>query len=290
EDTRLLDAIWPAVRQITNAIRRRELDMEQVQALVGEAEAIRVIIGHEERISERPGVLLKQDDGLGVLVSREDDFEDCEDAQVRLEVVKKEGVFLLRGRWVRTGPLPDILPSSVRGALEKLTVPPLEMVVIEPASDFEFARNRRRAFRLNDGRMTRARRLVHVPNKGWVGHGQPFRCRVENLSFSGCALVLPGTLASGNRIQVDLILQDGRMLVSAEVVHVRAPTEDGLVGDQEPGPPVHGMRFVGLKEAERERLQQEVLRRQAEYRQIERLRGIEALQARKEKEAQPEEG
>jgi hypothetical protein len=239
------------------------VDLEHMRSIMGAVPFIRIVHDHHEIASFKPGFLMEQDDGVAVLLTGLVDPRCSPGHVVRMEIGRKSGVFAVRGRIVRLGPLPDPTSAPARSWAKRQPERPEFMAVIEPAEQIAFVHNRRDGFRISLNLLTRARRMEQVDGVQWEAVGETIPCELANLSNGGCALRLQIPLEPDDRVEIEIPIGEDTIPIQAEVVHLLSPVPEQLRA--------HGMRFVGLNAADHERVQQEVLRREAEILQEELL-------------------
>jgi hypothetical protein len=263
------DQAWALVRQELDRIAVEKKNLEYLKALLGMVSFVRLTRDHDELVSLRPGFVLDLNDGLGIILTERCETRLKPGSMLRLEVGRKKGVYEVRCKVLRMDDLPKDLPREVRGGISALKPPPTQVVVLAPAESVEFANNRRKAYRLTVLDSIRARRLQRDEEGRWFAVGEEFEIRLRDLSYSGCGLALTERMEVGERLKIEFDVVGDAVPFQAEVVHLKG-------ANMKDGTRCHGFRFVGLNEAMRERLQQEVLRRQTEQNMAKRRREDEA--------------
>jgi hypothetical protein len=238
-------------------------DLGHMKPLLGPVNYIRLIHDHTEVASFVPGFVMEQEEGVAVLLTDLLDQRCASGQVVRLEVGKKAGVYKVRCRVLRCEPITDSAPAAAKAWIRRQDEPPEYKLVLQPAEEVTFIHNRRDAFRVEYDTLIRARRMERPDGVKWVTSSDSLPCELVNLSNSGCGIRLMVRVQDDDRLELELPLCGETVNMTAEVVHVLNPVPEQ--------PLVHGMRFVGLTEATRLKLQQEVVRREAEIAQEQAL-------------------
>ena len=195
----------------------------------------------------RPAFTMEHSDGLGIALEGCPDLELARNQEVVIEFGQPEGTYQFDARVVRTGPVPIALQRKRRKAHH--------LLVISPPLDLRF-HNRRGGYRVHGYEQLKMSALLFDTED--LDSGQEVELYLENLSIGGCGASSHDFIPENARVRLELPVGDTMNIpVIGNCRRALPPVELGA-------PWRYGIQFLEMSDSVRDRISQELLKRQRE--------------------------
>jgi c-di-GMP-binding flagellar brake protein YcgR len=246
------EAFWMLSGQLTDDDLSFELeDTRSGQAaltrVLGELMYLCIFSDEHNLATMRPAFTLEHSEGLGIALEGCTDLALARDQEIVVEFAQPEGTYQFDARVIRTGPVPI--------ALQRKRSKAHDLLVITAPTDLRF-HNRRSGYRVHgfDQQKMNAVLISDLDDDT----GKDIECFLEDLSIGGCGLNSHDFIPEEARLRLDLPLLENQYLpLMAVCCRSDPPAELGA-------PWEYGMQFVEMSNTARDRISQELLRRQRE--------------------------
>ncbi len=246
------EAFWMLSGQLTDDDFSFELeDTRSGQAaltrVLGELMYLCIFSDEHNLATMRPAFALEHSEGLGIALEGCPDLDLARDQEIVVEFSQPEGTYQFDARVIRTGPVPI--------ALQRKRSKAHDLLVITAPTDLRF-HNRRSGYRVRgfDQRRMNAVLISDLDDDT----GKDIECFLEDVSIGGCGMNSHDYIPEEARLRLDLPLAEDRVLpLIAVCCRSDPPAELGA-------PWEYGMQFVEMSNTARDRISQELLRRQRE--------------------------
>jgi len=211
--------------------------------LHGQCRYVQITAGDDVVAELEPGLLMKQDEGVGVLapsfLARSIPIGDMVTVEIGHPAVVYQFDSEVMG-WET--PNNDESELDLRGTVVLQVGAPKALRVY----------NRRESFRAETERVVQASRLTRDDEARWITVGDPFTGTVLDFSIGGCRFQSTTMLNPGDRVQLMLPLADKPLTLRAQCLR-RIEAEEDTSGC------IYGLEFQGLSIAQEDRIHRSVM-------------------------------
>ena len=246
------EAFWMLSGQLTDddvsfEVEDNRSGQAALTRVLGELMYLCIFSDEHNLATMRPAFTLEHSEGVGIALEGCVDLDLARDQEILVEFAQPEGTYQFDARVIRTGPVPI--------ALQRKRSKAHDLLVITAPTDLRF-HNRRSGYRVHGSDQPKMNAVLIADLND--DSGKDIECFLEDLSIGGCGLNSHDFIPEEARLRLDLPLGEEQYLpLMAVCCRSDPPAELGA-------PWEYGMQFVEMSHTARDRISQELLRRQRE--------------------------